>query len=345
MKAIVLLEVVLAVAASAADYSARQTTREGVDVVVLADAPRHAEVTILPGIGNMVYQMKVNGKDVLRTPTGTLAEFKVKPGMTGIPLLWPWANRIDHNGYFVNNKEYALNLGLGNVRLDGNKKPLHGLLGTSSAWKVVSCKADGKSAEVTSRLEYWKYPDLMEQFPFAHTIEITYRLKEGVLQVETMIHNLAAEPMPVAIGFHSFYRVNDAPPDQWKIHLGARDQLVLSKEVIPTGERINVQAKYPDPLPLKGVKFDDVFTNMMRDAKGLGEFWIQGKAEKVSVIYGPKYDVAVVVAADRDNVVMEAMSAITNAFNMAHEGTYKDLQMVAPDGQWRESFWVKTSGF
>ena len=55
--------------------------------------------------------------------------------------------------------------------------------------------------------------------------------------------------------------------------------------------------------------------------------------------------VAVVVAADRDNVVMEAMSAITNAFNMAHQGTYKDLQMVAPDGQWRESFWVKTSGF
>jgi aldose 1-epimerase len=345
MKAIVLLEVILAVAASAADYSARQTTRDGVDVVVLADAPRHAEVTILPGIGNMVYEMKVNGKDVLRTPTGTLAEFKAKPGMTGIPLLWPWANRIDQNSYWVNGKLYALNLGLGNVRLDANKKPLHGLLGTSSAWKVISCKADGKAAEVTSRLEYWKYPDLMEQFPFAHTIEITYRLKEGVLQVETVLHNLAAEPMPVAIGFHSFYRVNDAPPDQWKIHLGARDQLVLSKEVIPTGERINVQAKYPDPLPLKGVRFDDVFTNMIRDAKGLGEFWIQGKTEKVSVIYGPKYDVAVVVAADRDNVVMEAMSAITNAFNMAHQGTYKDLQMVAPDGQWRESFWVKTSGF
>jgi aldose 1-epimerase len=210
---------------------------------------------------------------------------------------------------------------------------------------VVSCKADAQAAEVTSRLEYWKYPDLMEQFPFAHTLELTYRLQQGVLQVETVLHNLAAEPMPVAIGFHSFYRVNDVPPGEWKIHLGARDQLVLSKEVIPTGEQINVQAKYPDPLPLKGVRFDDVFTNMIRDSNGLGEFWIQGKTEKVSVIYGPKYDVAVVVAADRDNVVMEAMSAITNAFNMAHRGTYKDLQMVAPDGEWRESFWVKPSGF
>jgi aldose 1-epimerase len=345
MKAIALLAVVFAATASAADYSARQITREGVDIVVLADSARHTEVTILPSIGNMAYRMTVNGKDVLRTPTGTLAEFKAKPAMTGIPLLWPWANRIDQTSYYVNGKLYAFNMELGNVRLDANKKPIHGLLSTSSAWKVVSCKADKSSAEVTSRLEYWKYPDLMEQFPFAHNIELTYRLKDGELQVETVLHNLAAEPMPVAIGFHSFYRVNDAPPDQWKIHLGARDQLVLSKEVTPTGERISVQSKYPDPLPLKGVRFDDVFTNMIRNAKGLGEFWIQGKTEKVSVIYGPKYDVAVVVAADRDYVVMEAMSAITNAFNMAQKGTYKDLQMVAPGGEWRESFWVRPSGF
>jgi aldose 1-epimerase len=346
MKAILLLEVAFAMAASAANYSARQTTRDGVDVVVLADSARHTEVTILPSVGNMAYEMKVNGKNVLYAPSGSLAEFKAKPAMAGIPLLWPWANRIDQNSYYVNGKLYALNLGLGNIRLDANKKPIHGLVSASSAWKVLSCKANGQAAEVTSRLEFWKYPDLMEQFPFAHTVEITHRLKDGVLQVETVIHNHAVEPMPVAIGFHSYYKVNDAPIDQWKIHLGARDQLVLSPELIPTGERISVQSKYSDPLPLKGVPFDDVFTNMIRDAKSLGEFWIQGKAEKVSVIYGPKYDVAVVVAGPgRDYVVMEAMSGITNAFNLAHRGVYKDLQMVAPDGEWRESFWVRPTGF
>ena len=346
MKAIVLFAVVFSLAASAADYSARQTTRDGVDVIVLADSARHTEVTIVPSLGDMAYEMKVNGKDVFSTPVKNLAEFKLNPGRTGIPLLWPWANRIDQTSYYVNGKKYAFNLGLGNVIIDPNHYPIHGLVRTSSQWKVVSCKADSRSAEATSRLEYWKHPDLMEQFPFAHTIEMTYRLKNGELQVETALHNLAAEPMPVAIGFHSFYQVNDAPTDQWKIHLGARDQLVLTPEVIPTGERISVQSKYPDPLPLKGVKFDDVFTNMIRDAKGLGEFWIQGKTEKVSVIYGPKYDVAVVVAGPgRDSVVMEAMSAITNAFNLAHKGVYKDLQMVAPDGEWRESFWVRPSGF
>jgi aldose 1-epimerase len=35
------------------------------------------------------------------------------------------------------------------------------------------------------------------------------------------------------------------------------------------------------------------------------------------------------------------MSAITNGFNLAHEGVYKDLQSVAPGQTWRESFWLQ----
>jgi len=342
MKPVFLL-LALAAAAFAQNYTARQVTEQGVAIVRLADAARGVEVSVMPSAGNRAYEMKVHGKNILQFAATDLAQYSARPQLDGLPFMAPWANRLTDAGFWANGKRYTFNLNLGNVSARGLSS--HGVLLGSPLWKVTEVAADAQSAHVTSRLEFWKYPDLMEQFPFAHTLELTYRLKQGVLQVEAVLHNHAAEPMPVAIGFHSFYRVNDAPPDQWKIHLGARDQLVLTKEVIPTGERISVQSKYPDPLPLKGVRFDDVFTNMIRDAKGLGEFWIQGKTEKVSVIYGPKYDVAVVVAADRDNVVMEAMSAITNAFNLAHQGIYKDLQMVAPDGEWRESFWVKPSGF
>jgi hypothetical protein len=45
------------------------------------------------------------------------------------------------------------------------------------------------------------------------------------------------------------------------------------------------------------------------------------------------------------NRIDQAMSANTNAFNLAHRGIYKDLQMVAPDGEWRESFGVKPGSF
>jgi aldose 1-epimerase len=287
--------------------------------------------------------MKVNGKSILNTPGGSLAQLKGKSSVPGNPLLWPWANRLDQDAYFVNGKKYLLNPNLNNFGRDENKRPLHGLVLASSAWSVLSVRADGQEAEVTSRLDFWKYPDLMAQFPFAHTFEETYRLSNGTLEVEAVVHNLAAEPMPVVVGFHPFFKVTDAPFDQWTLHIGARDHMVLSSEKIPTGQRTPVE--FPDPLPLAGRQLDDQFANLMRGADGRGEFWLQGKAEKISVLFGPKYDVVVVYTGGRDAVAIEAMSGITNAFNLAHSGAYQGLQMVPPGGEWRESFWVRPTGF
>ena len=42
--------------------------------------------------------------------------------------------------------------------------------------------------------------------------------------------------MPVALGYHPYFQLHDAPRDQWKVHLAAREQYVLSDVLIPTGE-------------------------------------------------------------------------------------------------------------
>jgi aldose 1-epimerase len=39
------------------------------------------------------------------------------------------------------------------------------------------------------------------------------------------------------------------------------------------------------------------------------------------------------------------MTAITNAFNLAHRGAYSELSFVAPGDSWEESFWIHPSGF
>src|ERR1035437_1297233 len=53
------------------------------------------------------------------------------PRLCGVPFLAPWANRLDGDAYWANGKRYLLNPNLGNVRRDGNQKPIHGLLGFS----------------------------------------------------------------------------------------------------------------------------------------------------------------------------------------------------------------------
>jgi aldose 1-epimerase len=39
------------------------------------------------------------------------------------------------------------------------------------------------------------------------------------------------------------------------------------------------------------------------------------------------------------------MTTITNGINLAHDGKYKNLQVVAPGAIWQESFWIRFSGF
>ncbi|MDZ4797175.1 MAG: aldose 1-epimerase [Bryobacteraceae bacterium] len=327
-----------------ATYTAERTQRDGIPVVRLADTARKTAVTIVPSIGNNAFEMLVNGKNILHFPFATLADFKAKPGLAAVPFLAPWANRLDEDGFWANGKHYALDRGLKNIRADGNNKPIHGLLSFASEWEVVDVKADASGAEVTSRLEFWRYPDYMAQFPFAHTISMTYRLEAGVLEVKTVLENHATVPMPVSVGFHPYFKISDAPRDQWTVRLPAKEQVLLSKELIPTGE--TKPNGYADNLKLQGVALDDVFSGLIRGESGRSEFSVTGTKQRISVLYGKEYPVAVVYApAGRDFICFEPMSGPTNAFNLNHAGKYPDLQTVAPRGKWEGSFWIRAEGF
>ena len=315
-----------------AQYSAR---RDG-DAVRLEDARTQTVVSITPSRGNNGASMKVKGKDVI--PSGG--------GMSGIPFLAPWANRLDETAFYANGKKYPFNLGLGNVR---GPIPMHGLLQNASQWEVVEVKADQSAAWVTSRLDFYRNPDWMAQFPFAHTIEMTHRLKDGVLEVIVKLNNLSTSPMPVAIGFHPFYQVTDAPRDQWTFGVAARTHWILNS-LIPTGETEPMAKFLPDNPggSLKDKKLDDLFSDLIRGADGRATMWLQGKNERVEVSFGPNYKAAVVWfpgGATQNFICFEPMAAVSDALNLTQKGLYKELQSIPPGQSWQESFWIKPVGF
>jgi aldose 1-epimerase len=327
-------------------YSARQ---EG-GVVRLEDAGHQTVVSIVPSNGNAAFEMKVKGKDVLLCPYASAAEFPKARGVIGIPFLAPWANRLDEPAFYANGKRYILNLGLGNVRAGSDNHPNHGFLTNASEWQLTEIKADAHAAWVTSRLEFYRQPDWMAQFPFAHTIEMTYRLENGTLEVHTVLHNMSAEPMPVSIGFHPLLQVNDAPRDEWTFSIGARTHWILTPQNIPTGETQPIERLLPNPrnASLKGLTLDDVFTSLIRDASGYATMWVQGKSEKVEVAIGPNYKAVVVYtpSGPRDKIIcFEPMAGISDALNLAQKGIYKELQYIPPGENWQESFRIKPSGF
>lgn len=330
-------------AAPAANYSARVAVVDGIETVQLADAARRVRVSIVPSLGNVVYEMKVGDRNVLWFPYATLADFKAHRSFCGIPFLAPWANRLDGDAFWVNGKRYCLNGALGNLRRDGRGKPLHGLLSFSPYWKVAAIEGGPSRARVTSRLEFWQHPDLMAQFPFAHTIEMTHCLRDGVLEVETVLENLSRAPMPVAVGYHPYVRLPGIPRDSWHARLPVRERFVLSDELIPTGERRPVAAAGLRLFP--GTPQGEAYTDLVRGEDGKAEFQLEGGGVRVAVTCGPRYRVALVYAPPGAGFVcFEPMTAPADGFNLAHAGKYAELQTVPPGGRWRERFAVAASG-
>jgi aldose 1-epimerase len=376
--------VALVVLAGSAHAQSRYSARQTGDVVQLRDNQADITVSVMTTVSN-AYEMVVKGHNVIRIPFATVDDFRARPGLNGIPLLAPFANRLDEQAFYANGKKYNFDMELGNVR--GNI-PIHGYLSSAKEWKLVEAKSDGKSAWVTNELDFYRNPQWMQQFPFAHTLQMTYRLADGILEVKTRIENLSTEPMPVAIGYHPYFQLTDSTREEWVLSVGAKARWLLAETKIPTGE-----TEPSDKLlgnraaaALKDLDLDDVFSDLERDAQGRAVMSVKGKTQQLDVLLGPKYRAAVLYSpnpanarggggrggrgnapaaapapastqpsipltgtketvSNRGFIAIEPMVGPTNSMNLAHKGLYKELQSIPAGGTWEESFWIRTTGF
>jgi aldose 1-epimerase len=358
-RAIALFGLLISTVALAQNYTAEKTSDHGVPIVRLTDGANGVVVSIVPSVGNRAYEMKVHGQNVLWFPTDDVSQFVKRPELGGVPLLAPWADILDEQAFWANGKRYGFNMALGNVR---GPIPGAGFLTDSPLWEVTEMAADSHSAHVTSRLQFWKKPDYMAQWPFAQEYEMTYSLADGVLEVRTTISNLSTDPMPISIGYHTFYQLPGVPRDEWSAHFPARTHVVADEHKFSTGELR--PTGLPDPLPLRGPALtdaftsqdawrtgkpwsglDDGFTDFERDADGRAHFWIESGSKKVEAIFGPKYQVATIwLPPSQHYVAMESLTALIDGLNLARQGKYPALQTVPPGGKWTESFWIRASG-
>jgi aldose 1-epimerase len=225
----------------------------------------------------------------------------------------------------------------------------------------------------------------MKQWPFAHTIDMTYRLQDGVLEVLTKVTNHAIEPMPVSLGYHPYYQLTDSPREEWTVSIPARTRWLLSYQKVPTGVTESTEKFFPNGQgSLKDYNLDDVFSDLVRDTQGRATVTLKGRKQQLEISQGPNYKSLVIYSPNPLNtglgsqiappnpnapaaappargrgsappsanplatpnfICFEPMAGITNALNLAHKGGYKELQYIAPGATWQESFWIKASGF
>ena len=289
MRVMRLALVVTIVAAWAAPAAAqRYTAKRDGDVVELADSAAQMNVSVVWSMSN-AWRIQVKGKDLVRT-SPTLDDFQSRPGLNGMPILAPFANRLDETAFYANDRKYNFDLELGNVR---GPIPSTGYVNGSKAWQLVETKADARSAWVTCRLDFYKIPLFMAQFPFAHTITMTYRVSEGTLEVRTRLDNLSTEPMPVVIGYHPIFELPDGNRNDWTVSLDAKTHWIEIPQRLPTGETQPIENFFgSDRTAIQLKKYaliDDVFTDLIRDANGRATMKLMYNGKELDVSLGPKF--------------------------------------------------------
>ncbi len=277
------------VLACAAPVAAQRytATRNG-DLIELADTTAQMNVSVVWSMSD-AWRIRVKGHDLVRT-TESLEDFMARPGYNGMPLLAPFANRLDQTAFYANGTKYNFDLELGNVR-----GPIvsTGFVNGTQEWELVEFKADDTGAWVTSRLDFYKLPRFMQQWPFAHTMTMTYRVSNGELEVRTRIDNMSAEPMPVVFGYHPIFELPDGNRNTWTVSVDARTHWIEIPQRLPTGETQPIENFFNadrTAIELKNYALiDDVFTDLIRDANGRATMKLMGHGKELHVSLGPKY--------------------------------------------------------
>src|SRR5260370_34305537 len=111
-----------------------------------------------------------------------------------------------------------------------------------------------------------------------------------MLEGKLTVTNVSAEAVPVALGFHPYYRIPDVSRDQWVARIPARKIVIADSRLIATGEF--KPHDMPNPLPLLGHSLDTGFTDFERDADGLAHFSIEAGGMTGEKLFGPQYPLA-----------------------------------------------------
>ena len=175
----------------------------GLDPVTLRDARSELEASFVPGAGMLCSSLRHRGEELLAQNAG-VAVYARDGATMGVPLLYPWANRLAEFDYTVAGKTVALPRDRARVALDDSGLPIHGVIGGRMAWEMSSLSGSG-DCELTARMAWSEaQPELFNLFPFRHELTYTARLRAGQLEISVAVRATGTDAVPLAFGFHPY---------------------------------------------------------------------------------------------------------------------------------------------
>jgi aldose 1-epimerase len=259
-----------------------------------------------------------------------------RPTRSGIPILFPFPNRIRDGRFTWDGKEYQLPLN------DGPKKnAIHGF-STVRAWQVVGSGASDTGAWITGVFQSDDHPELCDLWPATFALRVTYRLSAGTLHVAAENQNPDETPLPFGLGYHPYFRVPSAAggaPEDCSVQVPALSAWELD-ESLPTGRKqppgesrdLNFPRRFTE------LQLDDVLTDLP-GVRLEGDLQERGRIRAgettLRVLCSDSFrDMVVYTPAHRLAICIEPYTCVTDAVNLQARGIEAGWQVLPPGGRW-----------
>lgn len=247
--------------------------------------------------------------DELLGQRGGVGAYVDRGSTFGIPLLYPWANRLGGDAY------RGVDLtGEPRLRRDGNGLPIHGLLHAWPDWEVLEATGDRLRARAD-------FTAGLPGFPFPHVLEQHVHLTDGALAIATIVRATGDVEVPIAFGHHPYLAPPGAERAAWVLGLPARRHLLLDDRGLPTGASEHAPA---ETAPLGDRTYDDLYDELPT----LPEFSVTAGGRRITVRFDHGYPFAQIYAPPGDALLcFEPMTAPTDALRSGD-----GLRTVPPGG-------------
>jgi aldose 1-epimerase len=311
-------------------HAVEREERSGVEIVRLS-APGRASAEIVPAWGGSCVAFYVEATSVLEE--ASFEEIAKKPTSYGIPILFPFPNRIRDRRFTFEGKE---------LRVDVAQ---HGLV-RDKPWTVVASDAsDGDGAWVRVALEAREFSStILGQFPFPFRIEVTYRLRASALELVAVAKNTGDATMPAGFGIHPYFRA----PERGTVCVPAAARWELADH-LPTGRVLPVDDGFDlrKPRAIAGLALDDVYTSVVARGDGRARATIDDPTlrRRSAIEFDPRSLPECVVytpPAPRRAICVEPQSCPTDAFNLAARGVDAHVVRLAPGEESRWSILIRS---